>query len=653
MSSPQAKRQRLRAATPPGEGGAPFVLLQDLEMARQGSLLILSGPVSEHDNLADIPRRTGRKVPPGLAVEYDTFSILPFSCIRERSAQGSALFRAHNAGERIITMNVESAETLSVDTFCRLIPAQDVGLEGELQYNMSDPEYEEVIRRIVEDEIGNGEGSSFVTPRRCSGKIRNFAGVPSVQGIFRRLLRNEFGCYWKFLFYDGRQYFVGASPERHLEVRRGVVRMNPISGTYRKRPDESQEDAVERLITFLQDRKEIDELFMVTDEELKMMAAMCRGGGSIIGPLLKEMAHLIHTEYLLEGHSDQDLIDLLRTSMYAPTVTGSPMGNACKVVNKYEKTTRSYYSSAVMMMGRHAADGEFLDSSITIRTLEIHADGSFDIRVGATLVKDSVPSEEVQECHAKLRGALTAVQVDRPSRRMDFELYPEVQQYLRQRNGTSSSFWMQCQDDSERAEQLAGKKVVMSNNEDDFIFMLRHMLERMGCQVQVYDFFRFQEPEVLAAVAAADCCVVGPGPGDPNDLAGREDRKMALVSAYVDSLLKQKRRFLAVCLGHQVLCRTLGFEVHRKDRPTQGVQKRVTLYGKEEDVGFYNAFYVRHDAAKVAAAGMLAHSVDPSIGDLLATQGPHWESFQFHPESILSVNGFTIVRDALLRLFAR
>lgn len=68
--------------------------------------------------------------------------------------------------------------------------------------------------------------------------------------------------------------------------------MHPISGTYRKPPpiksrsinpavinsqidgDES-ERVREEVLTFLKDEKEINELFMVTDEELKMMCQMC------------------------------------------------------------------------------------------------------------------------------------------------------------------------------------------------------------------------------------------------------------------------------------------------------------------------------------------------------------------------------------------
>ena len=45
---------------------------------------------------------------------------------------------------------------------------------------------------------------------------------------------------------------------------------------------------------------------MVVDEELKMMCDICHEGGQVLGPFLKPMTHLIHTEYLLAGRSDRD-----------------------------------------------------------------------------------------------------------------------------------------------------------------------------------------------------------------------------------------------------------------------------------------------------------------------------------------------------------
>ena len=44
---------------------------------------------------------------------------------------------------------------------------------------------------------------------------------------------------------------------------------------------------------------------MVVDEELKMMCDICSEGGQILGPYLKPMTHLIHTEYILAGRTSR------------------------------------------------------------------------------------------------------------------------------------------------------------------------------------------------------------------------------------------------------------------------------------------------------------------------------------------------------------
>eukprot|EP01061_Rhynchopus_euleeides_P014332 TRINITY_DN24884_c0_g2_i1.p1 TRINITY_DN24884_c0_g2~~TRINITY_DN24884_c0_g2_i1.p1 ORF type:complete len:662 (+),score=312.38 TRINITY_DN24884_c0_g2_i1:125-1987(+) len=617
--------------------------------------------MQECDRMNDIPRGGGtQKLPQslhGADVTYDTFAIMPFSTINERCDEGSTLFTAHNAGEKIIAMQVQKTETLTLEAFFDSFPQQDVQMEGDMDYNMSQEEYEGIIKSIIEDEIGKGEGSSFVTPRTCMGKIRAFNGETALS-IYKRLLKNEYGCYWKFLFYDGGEnYFIGASPERQLEVshlekegrRTRTVLMNPISGTFRKNHSLSADENVTNLISFLADQKEINELFMVTDEELKMMSTMCGVGGNIVGPLLKEMSHLIHTEYLLEGEPNvgEDNISLLRKSMFAPTVIGSPVGNACKVVSKYEPATRSYYSSCVLLTGRDAHGDEFLDSSITIRTLEVKSTGSFTIRVGATLVNNSIPHEEYQECIAKVKGVVSSLQTDRHFITLNCTSEQRVLDQLYKRNENTSKFWMQPQQSCAPAAGLQGKRIVMSNNEDDFIYMLRHMMVRMGCTVDVFHFFEWGSERVNKLVADADICVVGPGPGDPTDTT-RADSKMGQVRAYVEHLLSIQKPFLAVCLGHQVLSHHLGFNIVQKTRPTQGVQKSVSLYGKERLVGFYNAFYAEHDAGKVASSPLVDASVNEE--EMLSTRGPHWGSFQFHPESILTVEGYDIVHEELQRL---
>src|SRR5690606_10053384 len=125
--------------------------------------------------------------------------------------------------------------------------------------------------------------------------------------------------------------------------------------------------------------KEIYELFMVVDEELKMMCEICDQGGMVLGPFLKPMTHLIHSEYLLAGRSSRDVREILRDTMYAATVTGSPVENACKLIKKYEEGGRGYYAAALALLGRDEAGEPTLDSPIVIRTADVRPDGALTV----------------------------------------------------------------------------------------------------------------------------------------------------------------------------------------------------------------------------------------------------------------------------------
>ena len=155
---------------------------------------------------------------------------------------------------------------------------------------------------------------------------------------------------------------------------------------------------------FLADSKENDELYMVVDEELKMMARVCEGGGRVVGPFLREMARLAHTEYIIEGTVDLDPRDILRETMFAPTVTGSPIESACRVIGRYEPRGRGYYagssrSSAVTPAARAPWTRPSSSAPPTSTT-----GGHVAIGVGATLVRHSDPAAEVAETRAKAAG---------------------------------------------------------------------------------------------------------------------------------------------------------------------------------------------------------------------------------------------------------
>ncbi|MFI5676157.1 anthranilate synthase family protein [Streptomyces cellulosae] len=602
----------------------PFALLRRRTPGHdENTVELLIGPVTTHDRLADLPDE-------GLA-------LVPFRQIRERG------FDVRDDGTPLAVLTPEETHALSLRDALAQLPAHDVRVRDG-GFDVDDEEYAEIVGRVLREEIGRGEGANFVIRRTYEGRVPGFSRADAL-ALFRRLLEGERGAYWTFVVHTGDRTLVGASPEVHVRMSGGTVVMNPISGTYRY-PAEGP--TPEHLLGFLADGKEIEELSMVVDEELKMMCTVGDMGGVVVGPRLKEMAHLAHTEYELRGRSSLDVREVLKETMFAATVTGSPVQNACRVIERHEAGGRGYYAGALALIGRDSGGAQTLDSPILIRTADIDADGRLRVPVGATLVRGSDPAGEVAETHAKAAGVLAALGV-RPARpraesvRPRLADDPRVRAALDGRRASLAPFWLRMQ---ERSDELAGHALVV-DGEDTFTAMLAHVLRSSGLTVTVR---RYDDPGLPDAVRAHEGPVVlGPGPGDPSDTA---DPKMRVLRALTAEVIRDNRHgVLGVCLGHELLAAELGLEIVRKEVPYQGAQTEIDLFGRSETVGFYNSFVARCDDE--AGAELAAHGVEVSrsgSGEVHALRGPGFAGVQFHPESVLTLNGAVIVRDLVGRL---
>ncbi|WP_182378838.1 anthranilate synthase family protein [Nocardioides sp. WS12] len=594
---------------------------------------ILGGTRSTAESIMDIPLETG--VPEAGHI-CDRLVAVPFRQVTERG------FEAHDDGTPLVVVDVQAEHEFSVADVIAAIDEVPVEFTDRGGFDTDDDEYAKVVESIISEEIGQGEGANLVIGRNYRAVVADWSADVALT-VYRRLLERERGAYWTFLFFTGDRYLVGASPERHVSVHGGDVRMNPISGTFHLRPPAGETRSTEeRLAEFLKDEKEIYELFMVVDEELKMMCDICTEGGQVLGPFLKPMTHLIHTEYLLAGRTSRDVREVLRDTMYAATVTGSPVENACRLIKQYEPEGRGYYGAALALFGRDAEGEPVVDSPIVIRTADVSIDGALKVTAGATLVRDSVPSYEVAETHAKAGGILSAFGLVPPAPIPTTDVATlvadeEVLIALNSRNNRLSSFWLADQAGTPVDPRLIGKSAVILDGEDDFVNMLRHMLTRMGISSRVVR----HEAYVDGALDGDDLVIVGPGPGDPGD---DNDPKMLRMRAAVAWLLENEKPFLAVCLGHQTLCHQLGIPLAFKDIVFQGTQAAVLLDGKPAKVGFYNTFVGRPAADTVLPEGVRVDT-DPESGDIHAVTGPHYRGVQFHAESILTERGFDIVHD--------
>lgn len=625
-------------------GRTAFALLHRPHASEPDRVEVIAGAAGPVWRLADLPLapdQADRAGPAG----HELVAAVPYRQLAERG------FVCQDDGEPVLVVRAEQQASVPVSQLLASLPEAPIRL-GDLAFDVDDAAYADVVARVLREEIGRGAGSNFVIKRDLTARLAD-EPLTAALAIFRRLLLGETGAYWTYLVHTGERTLVGASPERHVSVSGDAVTMNPISGTYRYPPSGP---SLEGVLQFLADRKEADELYMVVDEELKMMAAACDEGGRMRGPYLREMAKLAHTEYLLDGRTSLDVREVLRRTLLAPTVTGSPLENACRVIARYEPAPRGYYSGVVALLGRDAAGRRTLDSAITIRSADLDTSGRLRIGVGATLVRASEPQQEVAETWSKAAGLMSVLDSRAESARGRSAAAPTpaahasaaglgdhelVRGALQRRNRTLSRYWLGESAPASADPRLRGRRALVVDAEDTFTGMLAHQLRSLGLDVTV-------RPHPQAAEALrepVDVLIVGPGPGNPENLA---DERIARLRWLVARRLGERRPLVSVCLGHQVLCAELGLTIARLEQPNQGLQRQIDLFGRAHRVGFYNTFVARCDRDRLdppGVDGLVEIARDPDTDEVHALRGPGLASAQFHPESVLTEHGLDLAAE--------
>ena len=144
-----------------------------------------------------------------------------------------------------------------------------------------------------------------------------------------------------------------------------------------------------------------------------------------------------------------------------------------------------------------------------------------------------------------------------------------------------------------------------------------------------------------------DGIVVSPGPGTPES-----------AGVSMPTFAELAYPTLGVCLGHQALCAANGSEVGHADAVVHGKSSLVTHDGEgvfegvpdPVEVGRYHSLAVRRDALPDVLAET-AHTVEEAEADIVMAvrhrEAPH-VGVQFHPESILTEGGKTMVENFCL-----
>jgi para-aminobenzoate synthetase component 1 len=204
-------------------------------------------------------------------------------------------------------------------------------------------------------------------------------------------------------FAAGRCAIASMSPERFLQVGRGVVRMHPIKGTRRViASPEADLFAGDDLEASAKDRAEnvmiVDlvrnDLARVCTPESVRVEALCR---------LERYRYVQHLVSIVAGRLRPGLgpLDALEAAIPGGSVTGAPKHRACEIISALEGVARGAYCGSLGYLG---LDGS-ADFNLLIRTLVVGPDRiSFAAGGGITAASD--PAAEYAESLHKAEGML-------------------------------------------------------------------------------------------------------------------------------------------------------------------------------------------------------------------------------------------------------
>ncbi len=437
-----------------------------------------------------------------------------------------------------------------------------------------------------------------------------YSGRPSE--LFERIQTLSPSPY-EFLIQLGDEALVGASPEMFVRVEGTRIETCPISGTARRTGDPMRD--AEAIRELLNSPKEESELTMCTDVDRNDKSRVCLPGSvQVIGRrLIESYAGLFHTVDHVEGTLEPgfDSLDAFLTHMWAVTVIGAPKKWAAQSVEDLEKSARGWYGGAVGMI---AMNGD-INTGITIRTAHLK-DGWARYSAGATLLYDSVPEAEEAETRLKATGFFRALGPPEPKVSHARAMAP-----------------------------ASGLRLLLVDNDDCFIHTLANYARQAGASVITY---RWGFPLQLLEEIKPDLLLVSPGPGRPVDFG---------VPNLVREAARRSLPVFGVCLGLQGIVEAFGGDLDVLDYPMHGKPSYIRHHNEgvfeglpeRFRVGRYHSLYARRSSLP-RQLEVTAESEDGIIMGLRHRDLPI-EAVQFHPESLLSLEGqvgLDLIRNAML-----
>ena len=247
---------------------------------------------------------------------------------------------------------------------------------------------ENVLKRIEDGEIFQVVLSRWLIYKISGNYI----------SIVNKLHRRNPSPYIYYLKFQDN-YVIGSSPELHVKVIENKVITRPIAGTRPRGRNEIEDKDLE--IELLNSEKDFAEHIMLVDLARNDLGKICKPGSIKVTKFLviEKYSHVQHLVSEVEGilNNGYDIIDVIKATFPAGTVSGTPKPGAMEIIYEFEKFERGPYAGITGIIMRN-----FAEFAITIRSIFIQKNLA-KIQAGAGIVYDSKPYLEFLETEYKMK----------------------------------------------------------------------------------------------------------------------------------------------------------------------------------------------------------------------------------------------------------
>jgi len=203
----------------------------------------------------------------------------------------------------------------------------------------------------------------------------------------------------------GDYHIVGSSPEILVRLEDNLITVRPIAGTRPRGSNDDQDSILEDEL--LNDPKEKAEHLMLIDLGRNDAGKVSKIGSIKLTDkmIIEKYSHVMHMVSNVTGEINDGLgmIDVLKSTFPAGTVSGAPKIRAIEIIYEQETIKRGIYAGAIGYLGWNGN----MDTAIAIRTSVIKNDKLY-IQCGAGIVNDSIAELEWEETMNKGKAIIQA-----------------------------------------------------------------------------------------------------------------------------------------------------------------------------------------------------------------------------------------------------